>query len=384
MTKQMVTKKYCGLYIHIPFCVSKCSYCDFASVVKNNTLIDEYTTALCKEMTLYKAKFCDTTIDTIFIGGGTPSCIPQKNLKTIVSSIYKNFNTNTKEFTVEINPGTGNPGLFIMLRDMGVNRASIGLQCANDTILKSIGRIHNINQFKDTINQIKMVGIDNFSVDIISGLPNQTDEDLINSINLVNELDAKHISMYALKLENGTPLEHSVTNGTITLPQEDDEYNMSLKARQYLHSLGYNRYEISNFAKRGYESKHNLKYWQLQPYLGLGVAAASMYDNTRYINVNSIKNYIALVNSNKLPLSETTVLSKNDIAFEMIMLYTRLSKGLEYDKYNQFTGESFIEKYSDIIKELEELELINKSSTHLVLTQKGMDLQNNILLKFMD
>ena len=379
----METKLY-GLYVHIPFCVSKCAYCDFVSVAKNDTLINEYTIALCKEMEMYKAKFSHSIFDTIFIGGGTPSCIPSKYLEQIILSIQKNFHTDIAEFTVEINPGTGNKKMFSMLKNLGVNRASIGLQCANDTILKSIGRIHDIEQFKNTIYEIKDAGIDNFSVDIISGLPQQTSEDLIYSIDLAHKLGAKHISMYTLKLEEGTPLKKSVGNGAVVLPTEDEEYQMSLNTRKYLVSLGYNRYEISNYAQKGYESKHNLKYWIRVPYLGLGVAASSMYNNIRRTNVFTIKEYISEINQNNYPLSETIHLTKDEIAFEMIMLSTRLSSGLEYKKYNEFTKSNFIDKYAPIIDNLIMENLIEKSNTHFILTQKGMDLQNSILLKFID
>ena len=380
----METNKHYGLYVHIPFCVSKCAYCDFASVPKNNNLIDEYTKALCTEFKMHKAKFSDVVFDTIFIGGGTPSCIPQDNLEQIIKSIYQNFNAQIKEFTVEINPGTGNKNLFEMMKDLGVNRASVGLQCANNKILQSIGRIHDIEQFKNTINEIKDAGINNFSVDIISGLPNQTTADMIASIDLAHELGTKHISMYTLKLEDGTPLEIAVHNGTTTLPTAEQEYEMSLSARNYLKSFGYQRYEISNFAQKDYESMHNLKYWNRTPYLGAGVAAASMYSDTRFVTTYSIQDYIGSINQDKLPLIEQSKLSKKEIAFELIMLSTRLSTGMEYAEYYDFTGENFEEKYADILAELKSENLIQKSNTHFVLTPKGLDLQNQVLLKFMD
>lgn len=383
MIRQTEIKKY-GLYVHIPFCVSKCAYCAFASVTKNNNLIDEYTNALCKEMTMHKAYFADKVFDTVFIGGGTPSCIPQHNLEKIINSIYDNFNMKINEFTIEINPGTGNREIFETLKDLGVNRASIGLQCANDDILKSIGRIHTVDQFADTVNEIKSVGIKNFSVDIISGLPNETADDLIASIDIANKLGANHISMYTLKLEENTPLEMAVHSDKTTLPTNDEEYQMSLAARAHLEKLNYHRYEISNFAKDGFESQHNLKYWNRVPYLGVGVAAASMYNNIRRCNTSSISNYTTSINNNEFPLVEDSKLSIDEIAFEMIMLSTRLIEGMEIAKYQKLTGEDFKAKYSDIINELEKNNLIKKSNSHFVLTPKGMDVQNSILLMFLD
>ncbi|MEX1376368.1 MAG: radical SAM family heme chaperone HemW [Eubacteriales bacterium] len=380
----MATNTPHGLYVHIPFCISKCAYCDFASVAANSRLIDDYTKALCREMTMHKAAFSAITFDTVFIGGGTPSCIPQENLHRIISSIYDNFSTNIDEFTVEINPGTGDIHLFEMMQKMGVNRASVGLQCANDSVLKAIGRIHTISQFKETINQIKSAGINNFSADLISGLPNETKEDLLSSVSLVHSLGGKHISMYTLKLEDGTPLKSAVENGSVGLPTDEQEYEMSVAAREYMNKLGYQRYEISNFAQKGYESRHNLKYWQRLPYLGVGVAAASMYNDTRWLNTSSIQEYISSIASNTLPLVEKSALSKDEIAFEMIMLSTRLAEGMKYSNYNDFTGENFAEKYADILSELKAQEYILPSSTHFILSQKGMDIQNTILMKFMD
>lgn len=383
MTRQMAINKY-GLYVHIPFCVSKCAYCDFASIPANQKIINDYTKALCKEISMHKAAFSNNVFDTVFIGGGTPSCIPQENLEQIISSIYDNFTLDIAEFTVEINPGTGDIRLFQMMKKLGVNRASIGLQCANDSVLKTIGRIHNTAQFEETIEIIKHAGIDNFSADIITGLPDETADDVMKSISLVHQLGAKHISMYTLKLEDGTPLKRDVEIGKVQLPTDDQEYEMSMAARDYLSKLGYKRYEISNFAHQGYESRHNLKYWQRLPYLGVGVAAASMYGNTRYLNTSSIKDYIEQIDSNKLPLAEKTNLSNEEIAFEMIMLSTRLAEGMKYSDYNEFTGDNFAEKYSDILAELKKQGLITPSNTHCRLSPIGMDIQNTILLKFMD
>ena len=383
MTRQMATNKF-GLYVHIPFCVSKCSYCDFASIPANQKTINDYTKALCKEISMHKAAFSNDVFDTVFIGGGTPSCIPQDNLEQIISSIYDNFALDISEFTVEINPGTGDIRLFEMMKKLGVSRASVGLQCANDSVLQTIGRIHTTAQFEETIEMIKHAGIDNFSADIITGLPDETADDVIKSISLVHQLGAKHISMYTLKLEDGTPLKHDVEIGKVQLPTDEEEYEMSFAARKYLSKLGYMRYEISNFAQQGYESRHNLKYWQRLPYLGIGVAAASMYGNARYLNTSSIKNYVEQIDLNKLPLVEKTDLSNEEIAFEMIMLSTRLAEGMKYSDYNSFTGNNFAEKYSDILSELEEQRLIIPSATHFRLSQSGMDIQNTILLKFMD
>ena len=380
----METSTKYGLYIHIPFCVSKCSYCNFASVPKNNGLIENYTQALCKEISMHRASFADVIFDTVFIGGGTPSCIPQKNLSKIISTVYDNFNTDIEEFTVEINPGTGDAEMFSMLKNMGVNRASVGLQCADDDILKSIGRIHDVDQFVDTVGKIKTAEIDNFSADIISGLPGQNAKHLIKSIDLAESLGARHISMYTLKVENNTPLKTSVQKGLIVLPDSDLEFSMSEQASEYLENLGFSKYEISNYAKKGYESRHNLKYWKRVPYLGVGTAAASMYGSTRYYNTGNIGRYIKSVTNNAFPLLKKEKLTKDDEAFEMIILGTRLAEGMEYAAYDAFAKTNFRNYYKDVLKKLEADGLIQKSSTHLKLTPKGMNLQNIVLLDFMD
>lgn len=380
----MATNISFGLYIHIPFCVSKCSYCDFASIKKNSLIENEYIKALCKEMKMHRAKFLDKTFNTVFIGGGTPSCISITNFSRILDSVYENFNIINDEFTVEINPGTGDFKLFSLLKKSGVNRASIGLQCANDSVLKDIGRIHTTKDFVSTLEQIKQAGINNFSADIITGLPQQTKKDIIDTINLVASLNANHISMYSLKLEESTPLYKAVRSKATILPTTDTEHAMSAAATKHLESIRYHRYEISNYAKKGYESKHNLKYWKRIPYLGLGVAASSMYDEIRKTNTRDIATYIESINNNNFPICYKEDLSKGDIAFEMIMLSTRLSDGMEYKKYNDFTQDNFCDKYSKILSDLKNEGLILDSNSHFILSAKGLDLQNQVLLKFMD
>jgi len=378
-----INKKF-GLYIHIPFCVSKCLYCDFASQAGNNTLMDEYTAALCKEMEMYRQPFSQSVFDTVFIGGGTPSCIPADNLRRIIESMYRNFNTELKEFSIEVNPGTGSKELFKMLHEMGVNRASVGLQCADDEILKSIGRIHTVEQFSHTFKEIYAAGIENINTDIMSGLPGQQKKHLIKSINLAASLNAQHISMYTLKLEDDTPLKASVMKGDTILPSEDEEYSMSIAARSHLLSLGYQRYEISNYAKKGYECTHNLKYWTRYPYLGLGTAAASMYLDFRFTNTPDIRKYIESVNKDKFPIEEKSHLTDDEFFFEIIMLGTRLAEGMAYKKYDSYSPIRFKDQYAGILKGLADEGLIINSDTHLMLSEKGMDMQNNVLLRFME
>jgi len=271
-----------------------------------------------------------------------------------------------------------------MLHNLGVKRASLGLQCADDNILKSIGRIHNVQQFIQTFQEIYSSGIKNINADIISGLPGQTKEHLIESIDLADSLNAQHISMYTLKLEDNTPLKVSVEKGDTILPSEDEEYLMSASAREYLLSLGYQRYEISNYAKEGYECAHNIKYWKRYPYLGLGTAAASLYLDFRFTNTPDIKKYIEKINSGKFPIEEKAKLQEAEFFFEMIMLGTRLTEGMEYRKYDSFSPVHFKDKYADILKGLADEGLTIPSDTHLILSEKGMDMQNNVLLRFMD
>ena len=289
-------RKELGIYIHIPYCKRKCSYCDFISYT-DNKLEDEYINSIIKELKKYSLEEYDIT--TIYIGGGTPSYIKSENIVKILNTIkeeLKNTQNPTSfediEITIEVNPGTTNKEKMNDYRKCGINRISIGLQTTNDVLLKKIGRIHNYNDFLETYKNAQNAGIDNINVDLMLGLPEQKIQDLKDSLEKVINLNPNHISVYSLILEEGTPLEKMVKENKLLLPDEEVERQMYWYVKNTLELHGYNHYEISNFSKKGKESKHNLNCWKQKEYIGIGVAAHSYLNKIRYSNTIKIEKYI--------------------------------------------------------------------------------------------
>ena len=277
MVNQLVSHGEISLYIHIPFCIEKCAYCDFVSYkvtdAEKSNAVENYISALKTEIQLYSDLLKDSKIKTIFIGGGTPSSIKGSYILEIVNQI-KAFNTlkDLEEFTIEINPGTLNEEKINAYLSAGINRISMGVQSAQDTLLKSIGRIHTFNEFLTTYKGLRERGFDNINLDLMFGLPNQSIDDIKYTLKVISELQPDHISAYALKLEEGTPMYNAYERGEINLPDEDTERAMYHLIESVLKDNGYDQYEISNFAKPNRESKHNLVYWENKAYPGLGIA----------------------------------------------------------------------------------------------------------------
>lgn len=289
-------KKEIGLYIHIPFCKSKCYYCDFISYQNKEELLDDYINALIKEIKYSKLE--KYNIKTIYIGGGTPSILESKHIWEILKNIKPYIEKNA-EITIEVNPGTINEKKLEEYIKFGINRISIGLQSTDNNLLKQIGRIHNLEEFLKTYKIAKKVGFNNINVDLILGLPNQTLEILKNSISNIIELQPEHISIYSLILEEGTKLYDMVNKQEIRMIDEELERLMYWEAKKMLEANGYIHYEISNFAKDNFQSKHNLDCWNQKEYIGIGVAAHSYIENTRKSNTASIENYIDNINKER-------------------------------------------------------------------------------------
>jgi len=285
-----------GLYVHIPFCQKKCKYCDFVSFSCEASIINNYFNALEKEIenTIIK----DRKISTIYIGGGTPSLCDSKYIVKTLELIKEKFIVHeSAEITIEINPGTVNEEKLIDYKIAGVNRISIGLQSTIDRLLKLIGRIHSYEDFLNTYNLARKIGFKNINVDLMFALPTQTKEDLIESLNNIISLKPNHISLYSLILEENTELESLVKDGKMELPGEELERKMYHLAKKILEQNGYNHYEISNFAKMGLESKHNIDCWNQEEYLGFGLSAHSYFNNKRYSNISNLDDYIKNINN---------------------------------------------------------------------------------------
>lgn len=281
-----------GLYVHIPFCKQKCYYCDFCSYANKLELQEKYIEAVIQEINNIKNPD-EYKINTIYIGGGTPSIINPELIKNLLGSIKNKFLiSEIAEITIEVNPGTVDREKFKMYKESGINRVSIGLQSSNDFLLKEIGRIHNYKDFEDAYNMAVEVGFSNINVDLMIGLPNQTVDDVEQTLISIIKKNPKHISVYSLIVEPGTVMEKLINEGKLQLPSEENERNMYWRVKNVLEQNGYMQYEISNFSKEGYESKHNMDCWNQSEYIGLGAAAHSYLNATRYSNIEKIEDFI--------------------------------------------------------------------------------------------
>ncbi len=364
-----------GLYVHIPFCIKKCKYCDFVSYIDKATLFDSYIDDVLVEASEYE----NEQIDTVFIGGGTPSILSCEQLKRLFDGLYKTFNiTDDCEITMEANPQTLDKEKLLILKDCKVNRLSIGVQSFCDDELKAIGRIHNSKTAHNTIKLIKELGFDNFNIDIMLGLPNQTTNSLKKTLETAISLKPTHLSCYSLILEENTPLYEEYKNGVYS--EITDEYDRSLYtlAKNILKDNGYFQYEISNFSKPGYESKHNLKYWNCDEYIGLGVSAHSYLNGVRFYNTSDIDEYL----QKKFHNDEKIILSIDDKISEYIIMRLRLSRGINENEFYERFKTGFYEKYKTILDKFIKAELIVCENNCYKLSEKGIDVSNSIMCEF--
>ncbi|MDW7659974.1 MAG: radical SAM family heme chaperone HemW [Bacillota bacterium] len=378
-----------GLYIHIPFCHSKCAYCDFSSYAignaQNENAIKRYIHALSNEMDLYEEILRNVEIETLFIGGGTPTCIDGKYIHELINHLKKISNiSETAEVTIESNPGTITNEKLDHYLSAGINRISMGLQTTDNTLLSSIGRIHDFNTFVTSFRAIREAGIKNINVDIMFGLPGQTLENLHHTLDTLIELSPEHISAYALKLEEGTPMYEAEKKGLIHMPDEDLERTMYHIIIEVLKKSGYNQYEISNFSKKGFESRHNLVYWKNKPYLGLGLAAHSKMDQVRFSNETIMSRYLEKIENGEKPAIDQVVISEREDLFETIILGLRLNEGLNIQMINERYGIDFYSENEDTINKLRHQGLVQMTDDNLKLTLKGIDLSNQVFLTFMN
>ena len=337
-----MTERTLGLYVHFPFCISKCPYCDFYSRT-DYTEVNRYSSALILQMQDYARAASRHDVDSIFFGGGTPTAIPVKQLLRVIDGIYDNFNVRSDaEFTIEANPATITTSEMRKLRRAGVNRVSIGLQSANDNELKALGRIHTYEEFERSFKTVRKAGIDNISVDLMYGIPDQTPESFANTLKKVVALSPEHISIYSLKIEEGTPFDK--IKDTLTLPDEDSECLMYSQAVAYLEDNGYEQYEISNFAKAGRQCVHNLRYWNCEEYLGFGPGAHSYFGGRRFAIRRSLEDYIRHMEypgSVKDMLLENYEIKASERLGEYVMLRMRLTEGVDTEFFAAQFGLDF-------------------------------------------
>lgn len=357
-----------GIYIHIPFCRSKCPYCDFFSMRGDITEYENYVEILNDKIE-YWSKETDKTVDSIYIGGGTPSVIGTELLYKIIDKVKKCFNVkDNSEITIEVNPESGKRIDFKKLKDIGLNRVSIGLQSADKDELKSLGRIHSAEDVNNTVELIKNAGIENISLDLMLGIPNQTKESLKNSIDFCADSDIKHISSYILKIEENTYYYKNYKK--FNFPDENTTADLYLFALEYLQEKGFIQYEISNFSKVGFESKHNFKYWNLDDYIGIGPAAHSYLNGKRFYYERNIENF-----KNNIIINDGIGGTKE----EYIMLKLRLKSGLNLNKYEEVFGESISKDFLNKVDKYIELGFMEKNNDSISFTPKGFLVSNSIL-----
>jgi len=364
-----------GLYIHIPFCIKKCYYCDFASFPSLISKSDEYIDAICTEMKLYKGE----KIDTIYLGGGTPSILNEYQFDKIISTIYSVFDVSqNSEITLEANPCTVDDKKAKFLYNLGINRVSLGAQSFVDSELLSLGRIHNSIDIIRSYNCLIDAGFDNISLDLMYALPGQTMSSLMTSLKQITKLSPKHISCYGLKIEDNTAFSQMLSDGKI-MQKSDDEYaDMYEVICSYLGDNGYNQYELSNFSLDLFESKHNLKYWTLKDYIGIGLSASSCYNGKRYTRTHDFNKYLKSFEND-----EIYELTQGDKMSEYMILSLRLvSYGVNKTEFKNLFGKSIEEVFSHPLKKHLSLGLLIDMGDRYVLSKKAYYISNSVLCDF--
>lgn len=360
-----------GIYIHVPFCLSKCPYCDFYSMRSDEGTMERYTRAVIRDI----ESCCDgISADTVYFGGGTPSVLGAERLLRILAALRKKFRLVSPEITVECNPASTSLEFFQALSEGGVNRISLGMQSAVDNERRILGRISDRKVIRENVENIKKAKIGNISVDLMLGVPFQTSESLLASIMFITQLDVQHVSAYMLKIEEGTFFHKR--QKLLPFPDEDSTCEMYLFLCDYMEKLGFKQYEISNFAKFGYKSRHNLKYWHDEEYISFGPAAHSFCDGKRYYYERDLEKYIA--SPEKIPDGDGG--DKKEYA----MLALRLTEGLKADKYKEKFGEEIPKEFEELCEEYRKMGLMKKSGLSYSMTPQGFLISNTIIGNLVD
>ena len=412
-------KKKMQLYIHIPFCVKKCQYCDFLSFSADESIQNAYVEALLREIAYYGTRCSDYLVTTVFIGGGTPSWLREESISCIMGAVRRSFALALDaEVSIECNPGTVTDHKFAVYRGAGINRISIGLQSANDEELKILGRIHTYEQFLKTYELARKNGFNNINIDLMNSLPGQTTESFYHTLQQVLRLKPEHISAYSLIIEKGTPfydlykfdaVKQKAGMKTIALPTEDEVYQMTKMTEQVLKEAGYQHYEVSNFAKPGYACRHNIGYWERENYLGLGLGASSLMENIRYSNISELYDYLEQseniregiweneiieqengrevrhvenLPATNLHASAELVTRKAQIE-EFMFLGLRMIEGVSRDRFAEAFGTQIEAVYQDVMTHLQEEGLLVKRAGRIYLTEMGQDVSNYALSQFL-
>ncbi len=375
-----------GMYIHIPFCIKKCNYCDFFSLpFKDQSYLDKYTQALLNEIKVRGQHMLSVQLESIYLGGGTPSLLNGQQLKSILETIAKEFALLPgAEVTLEANPATLDKVKLAQMEEAGINRISLGVQSFCDDELALLGRVHNADTVMETIELFHARGWKNFNLDLIYGLPGQSLDKWMQSLKQAVDCGPAHLSLYLLQLEEQTPMGKDVAGGRLKMLDEDDEWYMFDQAMEYLEGKEFEHYEISNFCRSGYECRHNLRYWQAEEYLGLGAGAVSFVNGSRCINDPQLQQYVdALSTGKQWPVKELEDMSERELLIDAIILGLRLCAGIDLNQFKQRFGVDITSDYKEIIAYYRDRGLLNIANGHLKFTKAGYFLSNQVLCQFM-
>jgi len=384
--KQAEPKQPLGLYIHIPFCVQKCKYCDFLSAPADDAVKKRYVDALCKEINGYKELMKEYELATIYFGGGTPSILDVSLTEQILTTVRNCFAVNqSAEITLEVNPGTASLEKLKRYKELGINRLSIGVQSAKEQELALLGRIHSFEDAKQAVLWARKAGFTNISLDLMSALPNQSLDDYKDNVEAILALNPEHISSYSLIVEEGTPFYGQYAEGMPKeeeLPDEETDRAMYAYTKERLSAAGYDRYEISNYAKPGYESRHNSSYWTGVEYIGVGLGASSLFTNARYHNETELLTYIEEIEAGRDVRREIERLVESEQMEEFMILGLRSMCGVSREAFQKRFGRPIETVYGSALKKLEKQGLLMLEGNSIALTEKGIDVSNQVFVEF--
>ncbi|WP_455675476.1 radical SAM family heme chaperone HemW [Pradoshia sp.] len=371
-----------SIYVHIPFCTQICHYCDFNKFFIQNQPVDEYLQALGKEMSLYNLN--KKEMKTVFIGGGTPTALDAAQMERLLASIRENISlANDYEFTIEANPGDLTKEKLAVMKEAGVNRLSLGVQTFNEELLKKIGRAHTAEDVYRNVELAREAGFENISIDLIYSLPGQTIEDLKDTINRALELELPHFSAYSLIIEPKTVFYIMLNKGKLSLPSEDTEAYMYEYVMERMEKAGYHQYEISNFGKKGYESKHNLVYWNNEEYYGFGAGAHGYVDGVRYHNHGPLKKYMNAIGAGEKPIIDQSAVTTKEKMEEEMFLGLRKTDGVSLREFKRRFGVEMDEVFGKVISNLIAKKLLVNDDGKIKLTHQGKLIGNEVFQDFL-
>ncbi|MBU5450860.1 radical SAM family heme chaperone HemW [Acetivibrio sp. MSJd-27] len=367
--------KHCGIYIHVPFCLRKCQYCDFISF-SDFSQEEDYFKALHREIDLYESAFSDCVIDSIFFGGGTPSAVSPVQISKLMNRLRKYKICGNAEITLEVNPATLTDENLLIYREAGINRLSIGLQSADDRELRELGRLHSVKDFLNNYAAARRAGFSNINVDIMFGIPLQTMESFQRTLEVVCDLKPEHISAYSLILEEGTPFSE---RNDLELPDEETEQWMYEHLQSFLRTRGYFQYEISNFAQKGFACRHNLKYWRMEDFIGFGLAAHSFYGGLRYANTANYSDYIRRLSLGEKPVIQSERESEEELFQDAVITGLRLNEGIDISRLKECFRIDFEKRYSGALERYLKSGHLVRTEKGYALTREGFEISNYIL-----